>query len=168
MRPVNGCLVNNGRLVLATAAALSLFSPGAFAGATTQLNLPPECKSPDSKCGCHADGDTGDGVADECIKVHVGLGRTTPWTGSMSCSLKVFADNDSPAIFTADSLYAVLGGYTFKRLGQRNMSDGATPAEVVLAHGNGEPVSFVFSDGESVARPDPGVHIRMDERLMRP
>ena len=105
----------------------------------------------------------------------------------MPCALKVFADERSPAVFTAESLYAVLGGYTFKRLGPHNLPDGVTPAEVVMAHPQGEPVHFVFSDGESVmahpqgepvhfvfsdgesvARPDPGVHIRMDERLMRP
>ncbi|MBQ3099183.1 MAG: hypothetical protein IJC66_13600, partial [Kiritimatiellae bacterium] len=65
-----------------------------------------------------------------------------------------------------DSLYAALGGYTSKRLGTKNLSDGVTPAEVVMSRPNGEPVSFVFSDGESVARPDPGVHVKMDERLM--
>ena len=66
---------------------------------------------------------------------------------------------------TPESLYAVCG-YTFKRLGNGVLSDGTTPAEVVLAHPKGESVRFVFSDGESTGRPDPGFHIPMDERLM--
>ena len=142
------------------AAAVACSAHPVRAGGAVASN-PPECDPTKEDCGCD-----GAEVSAGCIKVNLDLGETTPWTGSMPCALKVFADERSPAVFTADSLYAVLGGYTFKRLGQRNMSDGATPAEVVLAHGNGEPVSFVFSDGESVARPDPGVHIKMDERLM--
>ena len=35
-----------------------------------------------------------------------------------------------------------------------------------MSHPNGEPVHFVFKEGEAIARPDPGVHIKMDERLM--
>lgn len=46
-------------------------------------------------------------------------------------------------------------GYTFKRLGQKTMPDGLTPAEVVLNHPRGEPVHFVFVDGGSWGVPDP-------------
>ena len=124
-------------------------------------NPPSECTAPANKCGCPEKK-----VTAKCIKATVDLGETTPWTGSLECALKIFADNTSPSIFTAHSLYAVLGGYTFKRLGMLNLNDGITPAEVVLSHPNGEPVHFVFKEGESIARPDPGVHIKMDERLM--
>ena len=116
---------------------------------------------PGEKCGCNTEE-----ISVKCIKVNIDLGETTPWTGSLECALKIFADNDSPLIFTADSLYVVLGGYTFKKLGLRNLSDGVTPAEVIFSHDNGEPIHFVFADGESVARPDPGIHVKMDERLM--
>ena len=143
------------------AALAVMFSFCAHAGRETARN-PPECDRNSEDCGC----DSGEEVSDGCIKVNLGLGGTTPWTGVMQCALKVFADSDSPNVFSQDSLYAVLGGYTFKRLGPKNLSDGATPAEVVLAHPNGEPVHFVFKDGESIARPDPGVHIKMDERLL--
>ena len=132
-----------------------------FAGGIKNKNLPPECTAPANTCGCPEKK-----VGAKCIKAIVDLGETTPWTGSLDCSLKIFADNTSPSIFTADSLYAVLGGYTFKRLGTLNLNDGITPAEVVLSHPNGEPVKFVFKEGESWGQPDPGVHIKMDERLM--
>ena len=134
--------------LVAAIAILSLATHDALAGTTAQRNLPSECKAPDSQCGCPS----GSEVSADCIKVNIDLGSTTPWSQSMDCSLKVFADNDSPSIFTADSLYSVLGGYTFKRVGPQNLSDGITPAEVVLTHPNGEPVHFVFNDGESIAR----------------
>ena len=67
-------------------------------------------------------------------------------------------------LFTPDSLYAI-AGYTFKRIGNAVMEDGETPKEVVFSHPNGESVKFVFNEGESLARPDPNVHIPMDERL---
>ena len=141
------------------AAAIVLCSSDALAGAKMARN-PPGCDTKKENCGCSCEK-----VSADCIKVVVELGATTPWTGAMPCSLKIFADDDSPSIFTADSLYAVLGGYTFKRLGTKNLPDGATPAEVLFSHPNGEPVHFVFADGESWGRPDPGVHVKMDERL---
>ncbi len=152
--------VNIG-LAAAAVAILSLCAGDALAGPSSMRNLPSECDPAKEDCGCD-----NEEVSAKCIKVKFDLGETTPWTKSMPCSLKIFADSDSPSIFTADSLYAVLGGYTFKRLGTQNLSDGVTPAEVVLSHPNGEPIRFAFKDGESIARPDPGVHIKMDERLM--
>ena len=133
--------------------------PSLFGGGKLKTN-PPGCDPTQEDCGCSCDQ-----VSADCIKVNIGLGETTPWTGSLGCSLKIFADDDSPSIFTPESLHAVLGGYTFKRLGQKTMADGVTPAEVVLSHPNGEGVHFVFANGESLGRPDPGVHIKMDARL---
>ena len=147
-------------LVAFVAASIMLCGYEAWAGATQARN-PPECDKNSEDCGC----DNGEEVTPACIKVNLALGETTPWTRSMSCALKIFADSDSPNVFSQDSLYAVLGGYTFKRLGTKSLSDGVTPAEVVLAHPQGEPVHFVFKDGESMARPDPGVHIKMYERI---
>ena len=142
--------------------AVIAFMPiNSFAASIANRNLPPECTPPANKCGCQEKK-----VSAKCIKATVELGETTPWTGSLDCSLKIFADNTSPSIFTAESLYAVLGGYTFKRLGTLNLNDGITPAGVIMSHPNGEPVHFVFKEGEAIARPDPGVHIKMDERLM--
>ncbi len=173
--------INIVRFAAVVAASISLCAGEAFAEREAALNLPQGCTTDGNSCGCPQEGDDGDkddgtgnnvspndgdSENDECIKVRIGLGRSTPWSGSMSCALKIFADNDSPMIFTADSLYAVLGGYTFKRLGTQNLSDGVTPAEVVMSRPNGEPIHFVFKDGESMARPDPSVHIKMDERLM--
>ena len=135
-------------------------SSSLFAGGTVRTNPPSECSAPNTKCNCPQEG-----VSANCIKVNIGLGETTPWTGSLGCSLKIFADDDSPSVFTPESLHAVLGGYTFKRLGQKTMADGVTPAEVVLSHPNGEAVHFVFANGESLGRPDPGIHIKMDARL---
>ena len=156
-----------------------------FGGTALRTNPPSECSAPRRTCGCPVagdegeklktpcyfglfcagDGNDGDSVDNGCIMVWLGLGRTTPWTGSLGCSLKIFADDDSPSVFTPESLHAVLGGYTFKRLGQKTMADGVTPAEVVFSHPRGESVHFVFANGESLARPDPGVHIKMDARL---
>ena len=149
------------KVITSLSFCIALLAPFAHGAALLQRN-PPECDKSREDCGC----DNGAEVAAACIKVNLDLGETTPWTGSMPCALKIFADSDSPNVFSQLSLYAVLGGYTFKRLGPNNLSDGLTPAEVVLAHPNGEPVHFVFKDGESIARPDPGVHIKMDERLM--
>ena len=140
---------------------LPLVSLSAFAGATAARNPPSACTAPNNECSCA----TGDGAQNKCIKVTVDMGVTTPWSGMAPCALKVFADDQSPMVFTPDSLYAVCG-YTFKRIGNGVLSDGMTPAEVVLAHPNGESVRFVFTDGESLGRPDPGFHIPMDERLM--
>ena len=142
-------------------APLAFWGVDALAGPIANRNLPSACTGPAKKCDCNTEE-----ISVKCIKVNIDLGETTPWTGSLECALKIFADNDSPLIFTADSLYAVLGGYTFKKLGLRNLSDGVTPAEVIFSHDNGEPIHFVFTDGESVARPDPGIHVKMDERLM--
>ena len=52
------------------------------------------------------------------------MGATTPWTGSAKCALKVFADDQSPQVFTPESLFAVCG-YAFKRVGTRLLLDGA-------------------------------------------
>ena len=143
--------------------ALVLLPAVLFGGAATQANPPSECNQANNTCECPVGGDSG--ADNGCIKAWLGLGRTTPWTGALECSLKIFADGGSPSVFTLESLYAVLGGYTFKRLGQKTMPDGVTPAEVVFSHPNGEPVHFVFANGESLGRPDPGVHVKMDERL---
>ena len=140
--------------------SLVLFSYGVFAEALVAKNPPSKCKQGDPECTC----ETQQQVANSCIKVNLDLGATTPWTGSQRCSLKVFADAQSPLVFTPESLYAVMG-YTFKRIGNTLAADGITPKEVVFTHPNGEPVYFVFNDGESIARPDPGFHIKMDERL---
>ena len=172
-------------LVLLFAACLPLALLG---GATTRTNPPSECQAARNSCGCPKKADEGkkddgtgtysscraagsctaDGpdVENGCIKIWLDLGRTTPWTGSMACSLKLFADDEASDIFYSESLYPSIGGYTFKRLGQKTMPDGRTPAEVVLNHPRGEPVHFTFRDGGSWGMPDPGVHVEMDERLM--
>ena len=147
-------------LAFACMAAVAAVSFDSYAGKVTARN-PPECEKNSEDCGC----DNME-ISAACIKVNLDLGETTPWTGSMPCALKIFADSDSPNVFSQDSLYAVLGGYTFKRLGHKTMADSVTPAEVVFAHPQGEPVHIVFADGESWGRPDPGVHVKMDERLM--
>ena len=117
-----------------------------------------------SPCGCSISGKEVADVGNDCIKILLGMGETTPWTGSRELALKVFADDASQLLFTPDSLYAI-AGYTFKRIGNAVMEDGETPKEVVFSHPNGESVKFVFNEGESLARPDPNVHIPMDERL---
>ena len=61
-----------------------------FAGSKTATNPPSECKAEDASCSCEKQDD----VADDCIKVNLDMGTTTPWTGSRRCSLKVFADGE--------------------------------------------------------------------------
>ena len=153
-------------LAVAAIAPLALLG-----GATTRTNPPSECQAARNTCGCPKKADEGtkddgtgtysscraagpctaDGpdVENGCIKIWLDLGRTTPWTGSMACSLKLFADDEASDIFYSESLYPSIGGYTFKRLGQKTMPDGRTPAEVVLNHPRGEPVHFTFRDGGS-------------------
>ena len=155
------------KLVACACAATSilLLARPVFADGCLQRNMP---GSPDSEasspCGCQTAGKDSAEVKDDCIKIVLGVGETTPWTGSRDVALKVFADDESPMVFTPYSLYAICG-YTFKRIGNAVMADGSTPKEVVFSHPNGEPVKFVFSEGESLGRPDPGVHVPMDERL---
>ena len=139
---------------------LSIFMGVVHAGTNLQANPPSECKASDSECQCET-GEVGSG----CIKVSLGMGATTPWTDSRKCALKVFADDQSPLVFTPESLHAVFG-YTFKRIGNRLLPDKKTPKEVVFSHPDGESVHFVFAAGESLGRPDPGFHAKMDERLM--
>ena len=149
------------RLFVCALAATSIALVEMPAHARTKvLRNMPRCDTASKDCGCSCDE-----VSVGCIMVSLDLGETTPWTGSMPCALKIFADDCSPSVFTAESLHAVLGGYTFKRLGTENMDDGATPSEVLFSHPNGESVHFVFAEGESMGRPDPGVHVKMDERL---
>ncbi len=140
---------------------VSLLAASAHAGGILARNPPSACQAPDGECPCAS----GKGVQGRCIKVTLDMGATTPWTGSRPCALKVFADDQSPMVFTPDSLYAVCG-YTFRRIGNAVLADGTTPAEVVLSHPNGESVRFAFSDGEPIGRPAPGFHVPMDERLM--
>ena len=102
--------------VFAAMAALA----SSFAGGTALRNPPSECKAADSACGCA----TGEGVSDGCVKASLDMGATTPWTGSARCALKVFADDQSPQVFTPESLFAVCG-YAFKRVGTRLLPDGA-------------------------------------------
>ena len=155
------------KLVACACAATSilLLERPVFADGCLQRNMP---GSPDSEasspCGCQTAGKDSAEVKDDCIKIVLGVGETTPWTGSRDVALKVFADDESPMVFTPYSLYAICG-YTFKRIGNAVMADGSTPKEVVFSHPNGEPVKFVFAEGESLGRPDPGVHVPMDERL---
>ena len=136
-----------------------LLSGAAAAGTVVQKNPPSACKVSDSECQC----ETGE-VGSDCVKVSVDMGATTPWTDSRKCALKVFADDQSPQVFTPESLHAVLG-YTFKRIGNRLLPDKTTPKEVVFSHPDGVSVRFVFEEGESLGRPDPGFHVKMDERL---
>lgn len=133
----------------------------ATGGGALARNPPPECAAENGECGCGEEE-----VSDGCIKVSIDMGRTTPWTGGERCALKVFADNRSPRVFTPESLHAVAGGYSFKRVGNAVLGDGETPREVVFSHPRGEPVHFVFRDGEAEALPDPGFHVKMDERLL--
>ena len=88
-----------------------------LAGGTVKTN-PPGCDPLAEGCKCQS----GQQVSANCIKVNLDLGETTPWTGSLPCSLKVFADDEAIDVFTPESLYAVLDGYTYKRLGQKTIS----------------------------------------------
>ena len=151
-----GHLMKNGIFALALAASAAAT---AVAGEVAR-NPPPECKAPDGKCACAA----GEGVENTCTKLEVDMGATTPQTGGQACALKVFADDQSLRIFTSEALSAVLG-CTFRRVGNEVLSDGATPKEVVFSRPNGEPLRFVFADGGSVGRPDPGFGARLDTRL---
>ena len=152
-------------LCAALIAAVALRTPSSYAGGCMQCNPPGGTEgSATSPCGCSGgDGDSAE-IGADCIKVRLGMGHTTPWTGSRELALKVFADDGSPMVFTPDSLYPIMG-YTYKRLGSAVMSDGVTASEVVFSHPNGEPIHFVFREGESLGRPDPGVNVPMDERL---
>ena len=141
--------------------AVALVFSTAFAGSVRQRNLPPACDPQTKTCSICPTGE----VTTGCIKINLDMGVSTPWTGSIGASLRVFADDASPLVFTAESIHPVFG-YTFKRLGNRVLSDGVTAKDVVFSHPAGEPVTFTFEEGESLGRPDPGVHVPMNERLM--
>ena len=97
--------MKNNVMRFAAVVSIALCCGEALAGRELSRNPPSACSGPGNKCGCPEKK-----VTAKCIKATVDLGETTPWTGSLECSLKIFADDDSPSIFTADSLYAVLGG----------------------------------------------------------
>ena len=143
------------KLVACACAATSilLLARPVFADGCLQRNMP---GSPDSEasspCGCPTAGKDSAEVKDDCIKIVLGVGETTPWTGSRDVALKVFADDESPMVFTPYSLYAICG-YTFKRIGNAVMADGSTPKEVVFSHPNGEPVKFVFAEAPKAGQP---------------
>ena len=71
-------------------ATIGVLPINSFAASIANRNLPPECTAPQNKCGCQEKK-----VSAKCIKAIVDLGETTPWTGSLECSLKIFADNTS-------------------------------------------------------------------------
>ena len=110
------------------AALLVLAAPSGFAGGCLQRNPPGSTEGDaSSPCGCPAGGDS---VGADCIMVNLEMGATTPWTGSRPLALKVFADSDSPLVFTPDSLYPIMG-YAFKRLGNAVMTgEGLTPVNM--------------------------------------
>ena len=126
----------------------------------TQTNPPRKCDVQTGTCGCNAEK-----VKAGCILIQLDAGATTPWTGSDSIKIKVFADDESPMVFTPDSLYVVMG-YTYKRIGNAVLSDGETPKEVVFSHPMGEAIRFTFAGGESVARPTRSPDKMANERLM--
>ena len=128
-----------------------------------QTNLPDCPTHSDTKqCPC-ADGETR--VGNGCIRISLGMGSTTPWTGSRSAAIKVFTENFGETVFTPECLFAVVG-YTFNRIGRTVVRADGVYNEVVFSHPDGEPVVFSVKEGESSAAPDGGRHGRMDERLM--
>ena len=156
-------------LVSAMAMSASLAAAGAESSGTEpkkpadpQTNLPDKCEKEKQTCPC-ANG--GDSVDDGCILIQLAAGDTTPWTGSRQAMLKVFADNESPMVFTTESIHAVLG-YTFKRIGNAVLSDGETPKEVVFSHPDGASIHFTFVNGDSTAKPSASPSKRSNERLM--
>ena len=156
-------------LVSAMAMSASLAAAGAESSGTEpkkpadpQTNLPDKCEKEKQTCPC-ANG--GDSVECGCILIQLATGDTTPWTGSRQAMLKVFADNESPMVFTTESIHAVLG-YTFKRIGNAVLSDGETPKEVVFSHPDGASIHFTFVDGDSTAKPSASPSKRSNERLM--
>ena len=148
------------RHLLLVVTAFVVVSPS-FAG-SSQTN-PPDCDPnvQSQKCPCSKQ----QGAGNNCVKISLDMGATTPWSGSQSASLRVFADDFTLSVFTPECLYPILG-YTYKRLGTSVLSDGETPKEIVFTHPTGEPIHFVFNDGETTAMPDRGRHVKMDERLM--
>ena len=130
-------------------------------GDEPQENPPNECEQPENNCGCDEGGDS---AANGCVMLAMGLGRTTPWSGSRDVKLKVFEEKASPALFTPETLYVVMD-YTFKGIGSDVLADG-TPRTVRFSAPNGEKLTFSFAPGESAAAPNPGLHTRRAERLM--
>ena len=120
MRKIGAASRVDKALLLVCSLSVYALSFSSFAGGTALKNPPSECKAADSACGCA----TGEGASDGCIKASLDMGATTPWTGSAKCALKVFADDQSPQVFTPESLFAVCG-YVFKRVGTRLLPDGA-------------------------------------------
>ena len=156
-------------LVTAMTMSAALLAVGAESSGTEpkkpadpQANLPEKCDKEKQTCPC-ANGE--DSVDDGCILIQLATGDTTPWTGSRQTMLKVFADNESPMVFTTESIHAVLG-YTFKRIGNAVLSDGETPKEVVFSHPDGASIHFTFVNGDSTAKPSASPSKRSNERLM--
>ena len=104
----------------AIAVFAALLSPlPSLSGPALLRNMPGVCAQPGGECDCQTKK-----VSANCIKAEIGLGETTPWTGSLSCALKVFADDDSPSPNTKR---------TGSPLGCENTtSAGVTPSDMFL------------------------------------
>ncbi len=153
--------MNTAKSTLILAAAASLMATPALAASKNHLTNPPhKCDAQTGTCGCN-----NDKVSAGCIKIQLDAGKTSPWTGSKSIQVKVFADDESPMVFTPDSLYIVMD-YTYKRIGNTLLADGKTPKEVIFSHPMGESVRFTFKEGESIAVPARSPVRQSRERLM--
>ena len=113
------------------------------------IEEPGECDARTStSCDCDK---TEDGVENGCILMTLGLGSTTPWTGSDPVRLRIYTGQANPSISTPAQLKLVLG-YTFKNLGADRTSTGA-PATVDFVQSKGLVLRFRFVEGSSVGVP---------------
>ena len=102
-------------------------------------------------------------VKNECVQVTIPLGRASVMSDGRGISLRIYTSTASPALFTPEELRVVMG-YSFNALGSDRTSKGV-PAAVLFNQSRGEPIRFVFGEGESLGIPDPGVHVDLNERL---
>ena len=105
----------------------------------------------------------GSSVENGCVQVTIPLGRASVMSDSRGISLRIYTSTASPALFTPEELRVVMG-YSFNALGSDRTSKGV-PAAVLFNQAQGEPIRFVFGEGESLGIPDPGVHVELDERV---
>ena len=102
-------------------------------------------------------------VKNECVQVTIPLGRASVMSDGRGISLRIYTSTASPALFTPEELRVVMG-YSFNALGSDRTSKGV-PAAALFNQARGEPIRFVFGEGESLGIPDPGVHVDLNERL---
>ncbi len=164
-------------------AIVALLGPTLWADPSLLRNPPSECGDGPGQTPCECDTQSsepkseeedvrsesassapgGTEAENECVQVTIPLGRASVMSDSRGISLRIYTSTANPALFTPEKLRVVMG-YSFNALGS-GRTNRKVPSAVLFNQSRGEPIRFVFKNGESLGIPDPGVHVELNERV---